>query len=100
MMTFFNILQRNPRLSGRSIGPLLGVSLVVFGCGPTTPQLRATAANEMNCPVSELDLEHIDSRSMAVVGCGREKIYSKYCDKTADGKVCGWRSQPEQSEER
>lgn len=64
----------------------------MLGCGPTTPQLRATAANEMNCPVSELELEHIDSKSMAVIGCGRERIYMKYCDKTAEGKVCGWRA--------
>lgn len=74
----------------------LGVfGLILAGCGPTIPQLRATAASEMNCPVSELELERVDSDTMAVIGCGRETIYSKFCNKTAEGKSCGWRADPE-----
>lgn len=81
--------------AGLSLSPLFGVvALLLIGCGPTIPQLRATAANEMNCPVSELELERVDGDTMAVIGCGRETIYSKYCEKTADGKTCGWRAEP------
>lgn len=72
----------------------LGAALVLLGCGPTIPQLRATAASDMNCPTSELALERVDSDTMAVIGCGRETIYSKFCDKTAEGKSCGWRAEP------
>jgi hypothetical protein len=52
----------------------------------------------MNCPVSELEIERIDSDTMAAVGCGRETIYSKFCEKSAEGKTCGWRADPQADE--
>lgn len=52
----------------------------------------------MNCPVPELELERVDSSTMAVIGCGRETIYSKFCDETPEGKTCGWRAEPEAAE--
>ena len=86
---------RNSPVFGFGLKTLLGGTLLlVVGCGPTIPELRAKAANEMNCPVSELDLERVDSDTMAVIGCGGETIYSTYCDKTAEGKTCGWRADP------
>lgn len=86
---------KNLRVSSRRLGAaLIPFALALFGCGPTIPQLRATATNEMNCPASELELERVDGDTMAVIGCGRETIYSKFCDKTAEGKTCGWRADP------
>jgi hypothetical protein len=88
---------QSSRLSGAI---LLFLSFVpsLAGCGPSIPQLRATASNEMNCPVSELEIERIDSDTMAAVGCGRETIYSKFCEKSAEGKTCGWRADPQADE--
>lgn len=57
-----------PRLGFGFISLVSGALLILVGCGPSIPQLRATAANEMNCPVSELELERIESDTMAVIG--------------------------------
>ena len=84
----------HPRTGFSLILLMSGAALILMGCGPSIPQLRATAASEMNCPVPELELERVDSDTMAVIGCGRETIYSSYCDKTDAGKTCGWRADP------
>lgn len=70
------------------VGLPLVVGLSSLACGPTLPQLRAKAAQDFNCPQSELDLAHVDSKTMYVSGCGYEATYST-CKKDDE---CSWKA--------
>lgn len=74
--------------SALSASRLLLVGMTCVACGPTLPQLRATAAKDFNCPQSEIKLAHVDSNTMDVNGCGYQAIYSS-CKKD---EGCNWKA--------
>jgi hypothetical protein len=53
------------------------------------PQLQQRAVFDLGCPPQQLALYHIDARTKAVAGCGRQLVYLERCDSGA-GDVCSW----------
>jgi hypothetical protein len=68
-------------------GTLACLVLGLSGCGASMPQLRKTAAQDLGCPVSEVDIANVDSDTMYANCFGAEATYSEICE---EGKGCKW----------
>ena len=69
------------------------VAVAAFACA--TPQranlahLQYRAVFDLACPAQSLALYHIDERTKAVMGCGKQLVYVERCDQGA-GNTCSW----------
>jgi hypothetical protein len=51
--------------------------------------LQYRAVFDLGCPAQSLALYHIDERTKAVNGCGKQLVYIERCDQGA-GNTCSW----------
>ncbi len=86
-------LLEKPMLNLKPRSFLLAFLALLSGCGPTMPQLRATAAKDLDCPVSSIEIGTAKGKNTYYASCyGADATYHSTCE----GELgCRWVRNPE-----